>query len=101
VQKGASGLCANTKTEPERLALAFGTVLQIRFLFSGTVAETYDWELKWIEDPTSERAAKNQTSPTSSAPCRGLSKNKDTWRGSTLSTGQKHAISFARASRMI
>jgi ATP-binding cassette subfamily B protein len=75
----------------------FGVVLQDPFLFSGTVRDNIRLGTSWIEDEHIEQAAEDvnladfvRTLPEGFAePVRE--------RGSTLSTGQKQLISFARA----
>jgi len=75
----------------------FGVVLQDPFLFTGTVATNIRLGSKWIDDAQMERAAEDvnvadfiRTLPAGFA-------EPVTERGSTLSTGQKQLISFARA----
>ena len=75
----------------------FGVVLQDPFLFSGTVRDNIRLGTSWIEDEHIEQAAEDvnladfvRTLPEGfHEPVRE--------RGSTLSTGQKQLISFARA----
>ena len=75
----------------------FGVVLQDPFLFSGTVGDNIRLGTSWIEDEHIAQAAEDvnladfvRTLPEGFAePVRE--------RGSTLSTGQKQLISFARA----
>jgi ATP-binding cassette subfamily B protein len=75
----------------------FGVVLQDPFLFSGTIAQNIRLGSAWITDEQVERAAEEvnvadyiQTLP------EGF-QSPVLERGSTLSTGQKQLISFARA----
>ncbi|HXY02377.1 MAG TPA: ABC transporter ATP-binding protein [Terriglobales bacterium] len=75
----------------------FGVVLQDPFLFTGTVEGNIRLGTEWIEDEDVEKAAEDvnlgdfiRTLP------RGF-KEEVHERGSTLSTGQKQLISFARA----
>ena len=75
----------------------FGVVLQDPFLFTGTVEGNIRLGTKWIEDEDVEKAAEDvnladfiRTLP------KGF-KEEVHERGSTLSTGQKQLISFARA----
>jgi len=75
----------------------FGVVLQDPFLFTGTVGGNIRLGTEWIEDEDVEKAAEDvnladfiRTLP------RGF-KEEVRERGSTLSTGQKQLISFARA----
>ena len=75
----------------------FGVVLQDPFLFSGTVAGNIRLGSDWIEDKDVERAAEevNLADFIRTLPA-GFSEEVRE-RGSTLSTGQKQLISFARA----
>ena len=75
----------------------FGVVLQDPFLFSGTVEGNIRLGTEWIEDEDVEQAAEdvNLADFIRSLP-RGF-KEEVRERGSTLSTGQKQLISFARA----
>jgi len=75
----------------------FGVVLQDPFLFSGTIGGNIRLGTEWIQDQDVERAAEEvnladfiRTMP------RGFAEEVRE-RGSTLSTGQKQLISFARA----
>ena len=75
----------------------FGVVLQDPFLFSGTIAKNIRLGSNWITDQEVENAAEEvnvadfiRTLPESFA-------EPVLERGSTLSTGQKQLISFARA----
>jgi len=75
----------------------FGVVLQDPFLFSGTIGGNIRLGTEWIQDQDVERAAEEvnladfiRTMP------RGFNEEVRE-RGSTLSTGQKQLISFARA----
>jgi ATP-binding cassette subfamily B protein len=75
----------------------FGVVLQDPFLFSGTIENNIRLGSKWVTDAQVETAAENvnvadfiRTLP------KGF-KEPVLERGSTLSTGQKQLISFARA----
>ncbi len=75
----------------------FGVVLQDPFLFSGTIAQNIRLGSDWITDQEVENAAEEvnvadfiRTLPTAFA-------EPVLERGSTLSTGQKQLISFARA----
>ncbi len=75
----------------------FGVVLQDPFLFSGTVEQNIRLGSEWIEDEAVERAAEDVNLADF---IRGLPegfKEPVRERGSTLSTGQKQLISFARA----
>ena len=75
----------------------FGVVLQDPFLFTGTVEGNIRLGTDWIEDEDVEKAAEdvNLADFVHTLP-RGF-KEEVRERGSTLSTGQKQLISFARA----
>ncbi len=75
----------------------FGVVLQDPFLFSGTVEANIRLGTRWIEDEDVEKAAEevNIADFIRSLPEGFREKMRE--RGSTLSTGQKQLISFARA----
>ncbi len=80
-----------------KLRRRFGVVLQDPFLFSGTVAQNIRLGSSWITDSEVEHAAEEvnvadfiRTLPLGFA-------EPVLERGSTLSTGQKQLISFARA----
>lgn len=75
----------------------YGVVLQDPFLFSGTVAGNIRLGSSWIEDESVEDAAEqvNVADFIRSLPS-GFAEQMHE-RGSTLSTGQKQLISFARA----
>jgi ATP-binding cassette, subfamily B, multidrug efflux pump len=75
----------------------YGVVLQDPFLFSGTVAGNIRLGTRWIEDEMVEEAAEqvNVAEFIRSLPAGFGEEVKE--RGSTLSTGQKQLISFARA----
>ena len=98
-QKGAVRLDGVDVREVDLTALRrrFGVVLQDPFLFSGTVRDNIRLGTSWIEDEHVEQAAEDvnladfiRTLPEGfHEPVRE--------RGSTLSTGQKQLISFARA----
>ncbi len=75
----------------------FGVVLQDPFLFTGTIESNIKLGTRWIQDADVERAAEDvnladfiRTLP------KGF-KEEVNERGTTLSTGQKQLISFARA----
>ncbi len=80
-----------------RLRRRFGVVLQDPFLFAGTVTQNIRLGSSWITQEEVERAAEdvNVAEFIRSLP-RGFSETI-LERGSTLSTGQKQLISFARA----
>ena len=75
----------------------FGVVLQDPFLFSGTLADNIRLGSGWIEDQAIETAAEqvNVADFIRSLPSGFAEQVQE--RGSTLSTGQKQLISFARA----
>jgi ATP-binding cassette subfamily B multidrug efflux pump len=75
----------------------FGVVLQDPFLFSGTVGDNIRLGSSWIRDEAIEQAAEdvNVADFIRSLP-EGFNEKMQE-RGSTLSTGQKQLISFARA----
>jgi ATP-binding cassette subfamily B protein len=75
----------------------YGVVLQDPFLFSGTLADNIRLGSRWIQDEAVENAAEqvNVADFIRSLPS-GFSAEVQE-RGSTLSTGQKQLISFARA----
>jgi len=75
----------------------FGVVLQDPFLFTGTVEGNIRLGTKWITDANIEKAAEDvNLADFIRALPRGF-KEEVRERGSTLSTGQKQLISFARA----
>lgn len=75
----------------------FGVVLQDPFLFSGTLADNIRLGSNWITDDAIENAAEqvNVADFIRSLPAGFAEEVRE--RGSTLSTGQKQLISFARA----
>ena len=99
VQKGAikiDGIDVRLM-ELTELRRRFGVVLQDPFLFSGTVEENIRLGSHWIKDESVEEAAEevNVADFIRSLPDGFKSRVRE--RGSTLSTGQKQLISFARA----
>jgi ATP-binding cassette subfamily B multidrug efflux pump len=99
VQKGAIKIdgVAVKEMDLNELRRRFGVVLQDPFLFTGTVEGNIRLGTEWIEDEDVEKAAEDvnlgdfiRTLP------QGF-KEEVRERGSTLSTGQKQLISFARA----
>ena len=99
VQKGAIRIDGVDVKDMDlgELRRRYGVVLQDPFLFTGTVEGNIRLGTGWIEDEDVERAAEDvniadfiRTLP------RGF-KEEVRERGSTLSTGQKQLISFARA----
>jgi ATP-binding cassette, subfamily B, multidrug efflux pump len=75
----------------------YGVVLQDPFLFSGTVEENIRLGSSWIADDAVERAAEDVNVADFIRTLPEGFKEKVRERGSTLSTGQKQLISFARA----
>ncbi len=75
----------------------FGVVLQDPFLFSGTVADNIRLGSRWIEDESIENAAEQVNVADFIRSLPGGFAEEVRERGSTLSTGQKQLISFARA----
>jgi ATP-binding cassette, subfamily B, multidrug efflux pump len=75
----------------------FGVVLQDPFLFSGTVAGNIRLGTATIQDADVERAAEDVNLADFIHTLPGGFKEEVRERGSTLSTGQKQLISFARA----
>jgi ATP-binding cassette subfamily B protein len=75
----------------------FGVVLQDPFLFSGTVGGNIRLGSSWIEDKDVERAAEEVNLADFIRTLPGGFGEQVRERGSTLSTGQKQLISFARA----
>ena len=85
------------KMDLKNLRRRFGVVLQDPFLFSGTVKNNIRLGSEWISDEQVESAAE---SVNVAEFVRRLPQGFDepvVERGSTLSTGQKQLISFARA----
>ncbi len=99
VQKGAIKIDGVDIKEMDLgdLRKRFGVVLQDPFLFTGTVEGNIRLGTEWIEDEDIEKAAEdvNLADFIRSLP-KGF-KEEVHERGSTLSTGQKQLISFARA----
>jgi len=75
----------------------YGVVLQDPFLFSGTVADNIRLGSRWIEDQSVENAAEQVNVADFIRSLPGGFEEEVRERGSTLSTGQKQLISFARA----
>jgi len=75
----------------------FGVVLQDPFLFSGTVASNIRLGTEGIEDEDVEKAAEDVNLADFVRTLPNGFKEEVRERGSTLSTGQKQLISFARA----
>ena len=99
VQKGAVRIDGVDVRELDlaELRRRFGVVLQDPFLFTGTVRDNIRLGTDWIEDERVEQAAEdvNVADFIRSLP-QGFHEPVHE-RGSTLSTGQKQLISFARA----
>ncbi|HEY5329140.1 MAG TPA: ABC transporter ATP-binding protein [Acidobacteriaceae bacterium] len=75
----------------------FGVVLQDPFLFSGTIAQNIRLGSSWITDQEVENAAGQVNVADFIRTLPGTFSEPVLERGSTLSTGQKQLISFARA----
>ncbi len=75
----------------------FGVVLQDPFLFTGTVGGNIRLGTDWIQDEDVEQAAEDVNLADFIRTLPGGFKEEVRERGSTLSTGQKQLISFARA----
>src|SRR6266550_3535307 len=75
----------------------FGVVLQDPFLFSGTVGGNIRLGSEWIADKDVEKAAEEVNLADFIRTLPGGFGEEVRERGSTLSTGQKQLISFARA----
>jgi ATP-binding cassette subfamily B multidrug efflux pump len=75
----------------------FGVVLQDAFLFTGTIGGNIRLGTEWIEDEDVEKAAEDVNLADFIRTLPGGFKEEVRERGSTLSTGQKQLISFARA----
>jgi ATP-binding cassette, subfamily B, multidrug efflux pump len=75
----------------------FGVVLQDPFLFTGTVGGNIRLGSEWIEDKDVEKAAEDVNLADFIRALPGGFQEEVRERGSTLSTGQKQLISFARA----
>jgi ATP-binding cassette, subfamily B, multidrug efflux pump len=75
----------------------FGVVLQDPFLFSGTIENNIRLGSDWISDAQVERAAESVNVADFIRTLPQGFKEPVLERGSTLSTGQKQLISFARA----
>ncbi|HKD85517.1 MAG TPA: ABC transporter ATP-binding protein [Terriglobales bacterium] len=99
VQKGAIRVDGVDIREMElsELRRRYGVVLQDPFLFSGTVADNIRLGTRWIEDESVEEAAEQVNVADFIRSLPGGFEEEVRERGSTLSTGQKQLISFARA----
>ncbi len=80
-----------------QLRRRYGVVLQDPFLFSGTVADNIRLGSHWIQDSSIENAAEQVNVADFIRSLPGGFGEEVKERGSTLSTGQKQLISFARA----
>jgi ATP-binding cassette subfamily B multidrug efflux pump len=99
VQRGAiriDGVDVKDMDLPD-LRRRFGVVLQDPFLFTGTVEGNIRLGTQWIEDEDVEKAAEDVNLAEFIRALPGGFKEEVHERGSTLSTGQKQLISFARA----
>jgi ATP-binding cassette subfamily B protein len=99
VQKGAIRIDGVDIREMDLndLRRRFGVVLQDPFLFSGTVAGNIRLGSEWIADTDVEKAAEEVNLAEFIRTLPGGFAEEVRERGSTLSTGQKQLISFARA----
>ena len=99
VQKGAVRIDGVDVKEMDLsdLRRRFGVVLQDPFLFTGTVEGNIRLGTAWIEDTDIEKAAEDVNLADFVRTLPGGFKEEVRERGSTLSTGQKQLISFARA----
>jgi ATP-binding cassette subfamily B multidrug efflux pump len=99
VQKGAITIDGVDIKEMDLgdLRRRFGVVLQDPFLFTGTVGSNIRLGTDWIEDAQVQKAAEdvNLAEFINTLPAGYDEEVRE--RGSTLSTGQKQLISFARA----
>jgi ATP-binding cassette subfamily B multidrug efflux pump len=99
VQKGAITIDGVDVKEMDLAGLRrrFGVVLQDPFLFTGTVESNIRLGTKWISDSDVEKAADDVNLSDFVRMMPNGFKEEVRERGSTLSTGQKQLISFARA----
>jgi ATP-binding cassette subfamily B protein len=99
VQKGAIKIDGVDVREMDLddLRRRFGVVLQDPFLFTGTVGGNIRLGTDWIQDEDVEKAAEDVNLADFIRTLPGGFKEEVRERGSTLSTGQKQLISFARA----
>ena len=99
VQKGAFRIDGVDIREMDlaQLRRRYGVVLQDPFLFSGTVADNIRLGSHWIQDSAIENAAEQVNVADFIRSLPGGFGEEVKERGSTLSTGQKQLISFARA----
>jgi ATP-binding cassette subfamily B protein len=99
VQKGAVKIDGVDVKDMDLAALRgrFGVVLQDPFLFSGTVESNIRLGTDWIKDEDVAKAAADVNLTDFICTLPGGFKEEVRERGTTLSTGQKQLISFARA----
>ena len=99
VQKGAVKIDGVDVRDMDlaELRTRFGVVLQDPFLFTGTVGGNIRLGTEWIEDEDVEKAAEDVNLADFIRTLPQGFKEAVHERGSTLSTGQKQLISFARA----
>ncbi len=99
VQKGAVRIDGVDVREMDltELRRRFGVVLQDPFLFTGTIEQNIRLGSEYITDAQVERAAEDVNLADFIRSLPGGFKEPVQERGSTLSTGQKQLISFARA----
>src|SRR6266481_3168289 len=99
VQKGAVRIDAVDVKDMDlaELRRRFGVVLQDPFLFTGTVEGNIRLGTEWITDADIEKAAEDVNLADFIRALPQGFKEEVRERGSTLSTGQKQLISFARA----
>ncbi len=99
VQRGAIRIDGVDLREMDlaKLRRRYGVVLQDPFLFTGTVEENIRLGSTWIEDEAVERAAEQVNVADFIRTLPQGFKEPVRERGTTLSTGQKQLISFARA----
>jgi ATP-binding cassette, subfamily B, multidrug efflux pump len=81
----------------EKLRRRYGVVLQDPFLFTGTVEDNIRLGSSWIQDQAVQSAAEQVNVADFIRTLPGGFKEPVRERGTTLSTGQKQLISFARA----
>jgi ATP-binding cassette, subfamily B, multidrug efflux pump len=99
VQKGAIKIDGVDVKEMDlsELRRRFGVVLQDPFLFTGTIESNIRLGTKWIKNEDLEKAAEDVNLADFIRALPQGFKEEVRERGSTLSTGQKQLISFARA----
>jgi ATP-binding cassette subfamily B protein len=99
VQKGAVKIDGVDVKDMDlaNLRSRYGVVLQDPFLFTGTIESNIKLGTPWIQDADMERAAEDVNLADFIRTLPKGYKEEVNERGSTLSTGQKQLISFARA----